>query len=187
MAAYSSTIHQVRHAPKEPFGDIYSWFDQPEEVRSHKPLHGGWSINEILEPSTLTTHFLLIVARNGYPKAIKREQAKRIEESESDSSVLSRIGQRGSFPWIRPEHREPKGRPMSEVLVMMRQQPGESLDILAKVSSGEGSLFKVRTAVNNAGKMDSWQWLCFIAQHAKRHIGQMDDCPGEQQKLSAPR
>jgi hypothetical protein len=30
-------------------------------------------------------------------------------------------------------------------------------------------------SVNNSGKLDTCQWLYFLAQHAKRHIAQMEE------------
>ena len=78
---YSKTITEVRQALQTAFDEIYAWFDQPEEVRRQKPADGGWSINEILEPITLTTHFLMIIVRNGYPKAIKRASNQNVVDA----------------------------------------------------------------------------------------------------------
>ena len=173
---YSKTITEVRQALKTTFDDIYEWFGQPEEVRGYKPADGGWSINEILEHITLTTHFLMIIVRNGYPKAIKRASRQNVEDAESDLRKIVPIGQRGSFVWIRPEHMEPTAtKPISEVLDLMRRQQGECLEILETLRNGEGSLYKVRMSVNDSGRIDLYQWLYFIAQHAKRHIGQMEE------------
>ena len=176
MPSHSATIERVRAALNDSFDAIFPWFDRPAEVRVYKPSDGGWSINQILEHITLTTHFLLIIVRKGYPKALKRAQTQPLEYSESDLEMLIPIGRRDAFPWIRPEHMEPVGRSADEVLLTMRQQKAECLEVLAKIGSGEGSLYKVRMSVNNSGRIDLYQWFFFIAQHAKRHIGQMEEC-----------
>jgi hypothetical protein len=182
MSSYSATIKQVRTALSETFTMIYPWFEQPETVRSYKPNDSGWSIDEILEHITLTTHFLMIVVRNGYPKAIKRSQVQSIPDAESDLNLLAPIGQHGSFQWMRPEHMIPTGKPIKQVLELMHEQHSECLAILSKLAGGEGALFKVRMSVNNTGHIDLYQWLFFIAQHAKRHITQMEENLAEWQK-----
>jgi hypothetical protein len=68
---------------------------------------------------------------------------------------------------------EPKGNALSEVLTTMRAQQEQCLQLLEKLNNGEGSLFKVTMSVNKLGRIDLYQWIYFIAQHAKRHIGQM--------------
>ena len=176
---YARTTERVSKAIQETFDQIYPWFSQPQEVLSYKPSDGGWSIAEILEHITLTSHFLLIVATNGCSKALKRAITQNIEDSESDLDRLAAIGQKGTFPWIRPEHMEPKGASLPDVLAKMRTQQRQCLEILEKLKRGEGSLFRVRMSVNGLGRIDLYQWIYFIAQHAKRHVAQMEENLGE--------
>ena len=61
----------------------------------------------------------------------------------------------------------------------MREQLTECLRFLEQLSGGEGSLFKVRMSVNDSGKLDVYQWLYFVAQHAKRHVDQMRENEAE--------
>lgn len=56
----------------------------------------------------------------------------------------------------------------------MREQQKECLDLLSQMPNGEGSLYLVRMSVNNLGKINMYQWLCFLALHAKRHITQIE-------------
>jgi hypothetical protein len=183
---YAQTIRQVTQAVVESFDTIYPWFEQPAEVQNYKPMDGGWSIAEILEHITLTTHFLLIVANNGCAKAVKRALTQGIPDSESDLAKLAPIGRTGSFTWIRPEHMEPKGsKSASEILRTMRLQQQQCLELLEKLGHGEGSLFKVRMSVNELGRIDVYQWIYFIAQHAKRHVQQMAENLQELQKKKA--
>src|ERR1700753_2672903 len=111
---YAETILKVRNATNDTFAEIYRWFSQKPAALNYRPVDGGWTIAEILEHITLTSHFLLIVASNGCEKARKRAQIQSIEGSESDLTRLGVIGGRGAFPWIRPEHMEPKGKPLSD-------------------------------------------------------------------------
>jgi hypothetical protein len=172
---YTRTVPAVRESIDNTFREIYPWFDQSSVALGYRPADKGWTIAEILEHITLTSHFLLIVATNGCAKALKRAQNLAIADSESDLTQLTVIGTRGTFPWIRPEHMEPKGKPLSEVLTTMRSQQEQCVQLLEKLKNGEGSLFKVTMSVNQLGRIDLYQWIYFIAQHAKRHIGQMQD------------
>jgi hypothetical protein len=172
---YTRTVLTVRESIDDTFREIYSWFDQSPHALGYRPADKGWTIAEILEHITLTSHFLLIVATNGCEKALRRAQNQAIADSESDLTLLTVIGTRGTFPWIRPEHMEPKGKPLSEVLTTMRSQQEQCIQLLDKLKNGEGSLFKVTMSVNQLGRIDLYQWIYFIAQHAKRHIGQMQD------------
>jgi hypothetical protein len=178
---YTRTILAVTESINITFGEIYPWFDQSPDALGYKPADNGWTIAEILEHITLTSHFLLIVATKGCAKALKRTQSRPIADSESDLKQLTVIGTRGTFPWIRPEHMEPKGRPLAQVLITMRSQQEQCVQLLEKLKNGEGSLFKVTMSVNQLGRIDLYQWIYFIAQHAKRHIGQIQDNLGEWQ------
>jgi hypothetical protein len=172
---YTETVRKVSRTVDDAFTAIYPWFRQAPEVLNYRPKDQGWTIAEILEHITLTSHFLLIVASNGCAKALKRAQSQSIKDSESDLSKLAVIADRGKFPWIRPEHMEPQGKVLSEILIVMRSQHEQCLGLLKKLKNGEGSLFQAGMSVNHLGRIDLYQWIYFIAQHAKRHIGQMNE------------
>jgi hypothetical protein len=184
-APYSSTIERVRTALNQTFGEIDRWFDRPEALRAYKPGGGGWSIDEVLEHVTLTSHFLLIVIRQSAEKGLKRAaRGTPIPEGESDLDLLEPIGRRGSFSWSRPEHMIPTGTvPSREVRERMDAQYRECVDILDRLRGGEGALHKVRMSVNGSGKLDVYQWLYFLAQHAARHIDQMRENEAEWKRL----
>jgi hypothetical protein len=174
---YEKTIAQVRRSLTGVFAEVDRWFDRPEELRTFKPPAGGWSIDQILEHVTLTNPFLMRVIRCWADKAVRKAQrGEPIPEGESDLARLDIIGQRGSFGWVRPEHVEPAGVPgPREVRKRMGQQVAECLERLGRLGRGEGSLCKVRMSVNGLGKIDLYQWLYFLAQHARRHVQQMEE------------
>jgi hypothetical protein len=62
----------------------------------------------------------------------------------------------------------------NEVQQVLRQPYQECLDILNQLSKGEGTLHRVRMTVLDLGKLDMYQWLCFLAQHAKRHAVEIE-------------
>jgi hypothetical protein len=163
------------------FDQVDPWFDKPSAVRAYRPSNGGWTIDEILEHITLTSHFLMIVIRNSARTALKRAAAgAAVATGESDLDLLEPIGRRGAFTWSRPEHMIPTGTVASdEVRTRMREQGRECLEILEALGSGEGSLHRVRMSVNQSGKLDIYQWLYFLAQHARRHIDQMQENEAE--------
>ena len=178
---YTATIEHVGTAIRSTFKSVDEWFDNPAALRSYKPSSGGWSIDEILEHITLTSHFLMIVIRNSARKALKRAASGAvIPEGESALDLLEPISRRGSFTWSRPEHMVPTGEvPSEQVRTRMREQAKECLEILDQLSGGEGSLYTVSMSVNKSGRLDVYQWLYFLGQHAKRHISQMEEVEAE--------
>jgi len=174
-------------AIKSTFELVDEWFDRSPELRCYKPIGGGWSIDEILEHITLTSHFLMLVVRNSARKAVKRAASgASIPFAESDLDVLEPIGRRGSFSWSRPEHMMPTGVGSSEqVRGNMQEQTRECLEILERLGRGEGALHKVRMSVNESGRLDIYQWLYFLAQHARRHLGQMQEVEAEWKEQTA--
>lgn len=182
---YTLTIERVRTSLNQAFGAIDGWFDHPEDLRTYKPASGGWSIDEVLEHITLTSHFLLIVIRQSAEKGLKRAgRGTPVPEGESDLDLLEPIGRRGSFSWSRPEHMIPTGTVSSpEVRERMDAQYRECVSILDRLRGGEGALHKVRMSVNGSGRLDVYQWLYFLAQHAARHIDQMRENEEEWKRL----
>jgi hypothetical protein len=185
--AYSKTIEAVRTLLNETFDELYPWFDKSVEIRAYKPKDDGWSIDELLEHVTLTSHFLLLVIRRGAEKSLKRAKTQSLSsEAESDLEVMTPIGHPDAFPWMRPDHMEPtRTKTIQEVLETMQQQHRECLEILENLANGEGALHTVRMSVQNLGKLDMYQWLYFLALHAKRHAAQIRDVYVEWEQLPA--
>ncbi|MGB9121700.1 MAG: DinB family protein [Candidatus Angelobacter sp.] len=173
---YERTIQAVASAITSTFDELDVWFEHPPNLACYKPAGGGWSINEVLEHVSLTSHFLLIVIRNGTQKALKRAGGQQLPASgESNLELLSSIGARGSFSWTRPEHMVPTGKKlMREVRQTLQQQREECLTLLQKLSHGEGAMFTANMSVAGIGRMDLYQWIYFLVLHARRHIAQME-------------
>jgi hypothetical protein len=169
------TICTVRDTLCSVFAQVEEWFDRPEELRRFTPTTGGWSVDQVLEHVTLTNRFLMLTL--GKWVGIARQRARRgdpIPDGESDLKRLLVIGERGSFGWVRPEHMEPTGVPSSvEVRATLHRHLGECLIQLARLGGGVGALCRVTMTVNNLGKIDLYQWLFFLAQHARRHLAQL--------------
>jgi hypothetical protein len=172
--SFEQTVRIIRETLCTVFAEVDSWFDRPEEVR-FRPASGGWSIDHILEHITLTNRFLMLTLRKWV--GIARQRAGRgdpVPEGESDLGRLEIIGVRGSFGWVRPEHMEPTGTLSSaEVRDTLRRQLGECLILLERMRGGIGAMCRVTMTVNALGKIDLYQWLCFLAQHARRHLHQL--------------
>ena len=173
--AYERMSRAVRDTLCSNFAAVDAWFDRDETLRAFRPASGGWSIDQVLEHVALTNRFLMLTLRKY--AAIAERRARRgdpLPASESDLARLEVIGQRGSFGWTRPEHMEPTGVPASgEVRATLHAQLGECLILLERVGGGVGALCRVTMTVNGLGKIDLYQWLYFLAQHARRHLQQM--------------
>lgn len=172
---YDRTIAAVRAALVDVFGEVEGWFDRPVEVRSFQPSSGGWTIDQVLEHISLTNHFLMLTLRKAVETAVARAaRGEPIPEGESDLERLVIIGERGSFGWIRPEHMVPQGTtPAPQVRAVLNRQRDECLALLARMGRGEGALHRLKMSVNALGRIDLYQWMYFIAQHARRHLQQM--------------
>ena len=60
---------------------IFDWFQEAEAVKNYRPADSGWTILEILEHISLTSHFLLILIDKGTDKALRNVKGGALEES----------------------------------------------------------------------------------------------------------
>ena len=162
----------------ETFNEIDVWFDKEENIRLYKPKNGVWSIEQILEHIGLTSFYLLKLIEKGTQKALKNPNKAEIEEAlskyEYNKAKLENIGQHKSFAWIRPEHMEPLSKKTpNEVRAELKNQLQDCLNYLEKLKNGEGIMIKTTMTVNDLGKIDVYEYIYFLAQHAARHITQM--------------
>lgn len=179
--SYTQTSRIVRDTLCSVFAEVDAWFDRPEELRRFQPSGGGWSIDQVLEHITLTNLFLMRTLGKWADIATQRaDRGDPIPEGESDLDRLLIIGERGTFGWDRPEHMEPTGIPAADdVRATLHQQLDQSLIRLEQISGGVGALCRVTMTVNNLGKIDLFQWLFFLAQHARRHLQQLTSIEDE--------
>ncbi|UOQ67662.1 DinB family protein [Hymenobacter volaticus] len=172
-------IADVSNALINTFSAIDVWFDKDSRLRAYRPSNGGWTIDEILEHIGLTNHYLLILIEKGANKALVNFQhvdlSAELANYNFQYTKLSEIGQHKSFAWIRPEHMEPTGnKPLAEVRNQLKEQTHQCLTTLAKLDNGEGILYKTTMSVNGLGKLDVYEYIYFLAQHARRHVMQME-------------
>jgi uncharacterized damage-inducible protein DinB len=160
------------------FSEIDQWFEKEKDIRNYKPKSGGWTIDQVLEHIALTNHFLLILIDKGTNKALQNIHQLVLEDELKNyvfhRDKLDEIGLHKSFPWIRPEHMEPKGeKTLEEVRATLKEQLNQCISYLEKLKNGEGVLFKTTMSVNALGKIDVYEYLYFLAQHGQRHVTQM--------------
>ncbi|WP_138754109.1 DinB family protein [Paenibacillus sinopodophylli] len=177
------TIQFIEWELSRTLSDYYLWFDLKPEMLSFRPKV-GWSIEQILEHVTITNHFLLILIRKGKNKAknlaIKVDLNQEVSAYENNLAELDQIEKHKSFIWIRPEHMEPTGdKTIPEVSRILEEQINECKEILKEIPNGEGILYKTTMTVNDLGKIDVYQYIYFLCQHAKRHISQMQSVKDE--------
>ena len=183
----SALIANIRTMLQHTFATVDTWFEKPANLRIHSSYNGGWSIDQILEHIGLTNHFLLILIDKGTQKALNKSTQVDLDEVLStynfQQEKLDQVGVHLSFPWIRPDHMEPKGhKTQLEVRQQLQDQLLKCLDTLDRLKNGEGVLYQTTMTVNDLGKIDVYQYLYFLAQHAKRHVGQMEKVEAEFQE-----
>lgn len=172
-------IFEIRHTLDTVTRQVDAWFDKPVARRQFRPSNNGWTIDEILEHISLTSHFLLKLVDKGAGKALRNvnnlDLAQESAQYVFERDKLDEVGLYKSFEWIRPEHMEPTGTAdMAEIRRLIQTQRDRCLEWLDKMPSGEGILYKTTMSVNNLGKIDVYQYIYFLAQHAKRHLAQME-------------
>jgi hypothetical protein len=172
---FEKTIQRVETDLISTFDRLDSFFQLSKDMRAFQPAAGEWCIDEILEHITLTNHFLMITLKQSLDKVLKRAQTQAIPEGESDLDRIVHVSDPDAFAWIRPEHMEPTRMvTRDDVKIKLATQRDECLDILTRIQHGEGSLHHVRMSVQDLGKLDLYQRLYFIVQHAKRHVVEME-------------
>ena len=147
-------------------------------VGNFVPPNGGWTVYEILEHISLTSHFLLILIEKGTQKALKNIHNLDLETELAaytfPKDTLEEVGIYQSFTWIRPKHMEPTGTAdLAAVRTKIQEQFKRCLAILDLLKNGEGVLYKTTMTVNNLGKIDVYAYIYFLAKHAERHLEQV--------------
>ncbi|HEY5514278.1 MAG TPA: DinB family protein [Geomonas sp.] len=166
------TVATVHDTLERVFLLLDGWFERPaEELEARPDYPGAWTIAEHLEHVCLVNHFLLLTIRKGCGKACRRAGSVPLPEAESDLALLSPVAVPDAFQWSPPSHMVPTGRrEPAEIRAGLRSQCNECLDLLAGMPAGEGRLCTVRMSVHGLGRLDMYQWLYFLAQHARYHL-----------------
>ncbi|MBD3922152.1 DinB family protein [Paenibacillus sp. PR3] len=172
------TIQYIDQELSDTLQQYQEWYELHPDILGFKPSE-GWSIAQILEHVTLTNYYLLILIRKGRRRAMelasKVDMVQKLEGYVNNLGALDRIAQDKSLKWIRPEHMEPTGdKSLAEVQSLMAEQINECRQILAEIPNGEGILAETTMTVADLGKIDVYQYIYFLCQHARRHISQME-------------
>lgn len=176
---FSEIFLHVKTALEDTFQAVDLWFEQPEKVLSFQPAE-GWSSAEVLEHIALTNHYLLMLIDKAAVKAKKNLQQLDLEDllqaPKFDMEKLQDVGQHGAFVWIRPDHMIPSGTAdLTEVRKTIRSQVDRCLQHLHDLSGGEGLLYTTTMTVNGLGRLNVYEYLYFVAMHARRHVTQMEN------------
>lgn len=177
-------IYKIKKELLKTFYEVNDWFNVNDELLNYSPSNGGWSIKKILEHISITNQYLLILINKATRKSL--ENARKVNDDQLiidydfDWDKLNTVGRYGSFVWNRPEHMEPTGNVSPEdVKQKLKLQVDECLNCLNQLSNGEGAFYKTMMSVNGIGKIDVYHYIYFLAQHAKRHLVQMQKVKDE--------
>ncbi len=162
-------IIEIKATLNHVFTEVDTWFDKPEAVRDYRPPNNDWTINEILEHISLTSHFLLKLIDKGVLKALKNvnnlDLAKELESYSFERAKLDEIGIYKSFDWVRPEYKEPTGRAsLSDIRNTIAAQKNACLQYLDQMPNEEGVLYKTTMTVNGLGKINVYEYIHFPGQ-----------------------
>lgn len=180
-----SLIAELQAELHDAFARVDAWFDQPASLLTFVPADQGWTTEEVLNHIGLTNHYLLILIEKGVGKALANVHSRDLQTELADYQFprekLAAIGTRHAFPWQRPEHMEPRTHPRA--LPVVRQQLHDQLTqllaCLGRLAHGEGLLYHTTMSVNGLGKLNVYEYVYFLTQHARRHLTQMQDAKTE--------
>ena len=181
----ASLLDELRKYLTETFALVDLWFDQPTAVRVYRPVDLGWTTNEVLAHIGLTNHYLLILIQKGTAKALANVQGRGLATELSNYQFpreqLAAIGVLHAFAWVRPAHMEPHYNhlPLPAIRQQLRDQLAQTLGCLDQLPNGEGLLYQTTMSVNNLGKLNVYEYCYFLAQHARRHLTQMQENTAE--------
>ena len=154
------------------FADLTACLELPARQVTSRPAYpDAWTVAEHLEHVCLANHFLLLTVGKGCRKALRRAGESPIPEGESDLALLESVAFPGAFDWSPPAHMLPTGRrTLGELHAELQLQRDACLELLAGMPGGEGRLCAIRMSVNGLGRLDMYQWLYFLVQHARYHL-----------------
>ncbi|GAB3638038.1 hypothetical protein GCM10027422_36280 [Hymenobacter arcticus] len=177
----SLLITAIKTELHDTFALVDTWFDQPANLRAYVPGDNGWAIDEVLNHIGLTNHYLLILIEKGTTKALANlrnlDLQAEVAQYQFEREKLAAIGALHAFPWQRPEHMEPRDypRPQSVVRQQLHAQLAQLYACLGRLAHGESLLYQTTMSVNGLSKLNVYEYIYFLAQHARRHLTQMQD------------
>jgi hypothetical protein len=189
--AIQHQLADLRHFLQVTFAEVDTWFDQPVAFLDYVPADQGWSGAEILTHIGLTNHYLLILVEKGTTKALQNSRnldvATELATHPLAPARLEAIGALHAFDWVRPDHMEPRRfpKPLTQVRQQLHDQLVQALGCLDRLPAGQGVLHQTTMSVNNLGKLNVYEYLYFLAQHARRHVRQLQENAAELAVLPA--
>lgn len=158
---------------------VLPWWGCEAGLLHWLPPSGGWSVQEILDHITLTSHYLLKLIDKGARKSLKAKANGEILQLDPEYSLIPKsldaAGDLSAFYWHRPEHMDPRIHPVAyESRGQFLEQMQECESLLNLLEGGWGHWCKTTMSVNNLGKLDVYQYIVFLCRHAERHCRQME-------------
>lgn len=183
---FAEYLSSIRRRLISNHAQLLPYFDLSSEKLSYRPQDGGWSIADILEHISLTSHYLLIIIDKASAKSQRKAAAVDLEtvllETDFMPERITRIGQHKVFPWTRPEHMEPRGLlPLAEIEAKLTHQLFRCLEVLERLPNGEGVLQTTTMSVDGLGRLNVYEYVDFLARHVERHLAQIKNNLLEQQ------
>jgi len=173
VAVSSATIAAVRSAIDESFARLDDLCARPAAQLHQRPAYpDAWTMDEHLEHVSLVNHFLLLTIGKGVATALRRARTQPVPPGESDLLRLAPIADPSAFPWEPPGHMIPSGtKAVADVRALLNTQHGYCRALLERVGNGEGRLCSFSMSVYDLGRLDMYQWLYFLTQHTRWHLG----------------
>lgn len=170
---------EVNKRIQETTAAVLPWFEVDGALLDWLPQGGGWSIREILTHITLTSHYLLLLIKKGEAKALKiKAKDERLVNPDAYELIPDKLAEAGlfqAFPWHRPEHMDPRShKPDWSVQERFLEQMKSCEGVLEELKGGWGCGVRTTMTVNDIGKLDVYQYIVFLCNHALRHCMQME-------------
>jgi hypothetical protein len=136
-----------------------------------KPATTSWSVGEISEHITLSEDLLFSIAQKTLQAPADYHKAKSLEGSEQE--ILDKISDR-SVKAQAPEVIKPSGKFASkrDLVAAFQSARKRTIDYVKTITDPLKNHVAIHPAV---GELTVYQWIVFIAGHAKRHIAQLQE------------
>jgi hypothetical protein len=136
-----------------------------------KPATTSWSVGEISEHITLSEDLLFSIAQKTLQAPADYHKAKSLEGSEQE--ILDKISDR-SVKAQAPEVIRPSGKFASkrDLVAAFQSARKRTIDYVKTTTDPLKNHVAIHPAV---GELTVYQWIVFIAGHAKRHIAQLQE------------
>lgn len=179
-AAHAEAITDQRARLERALGALIDRAALPAERLRARPAGGGWTGAEVLEHVARMHRFVLVLIEKVAARSRARlARGERWPTAPPGLDVVAGLAA-SERRWSHPAHMTPTGvLAPAEAAERIARDRARLLELLDALPSGEGTLHRIRmSAIEGDDRLDLYQWIELVVQHAERHARQIDRIRG---------